>query len=690
VIIVIPFMEINIINIFDCVTAIIFVIAASISLTALLIDQLSLNQNNLNLVFIQPIGYIAKFISPGMKINFFAKIEFVIVFLGTLLEDVNSCRMLVFINKSLQNKWILFSRKILDGKFIIGVEKIGILQESISKVDLQSGIDMVAKLIQQIDNAISLIVNHEKYSYLKLCIGKAENVNSSLFFSASKAQNHQKVNDIKENPYQMIRKLRREANYLMGGDAIRENTGEENSSKGEENFLSRGFFKEDSINESLLYQRLQELTYLSNELLTDFPALLEAVVSYCCRIFDKVQFAAIFLENQQNNQLEIAASFGVEAEKIPLLKLTDFIREIFTTGIPQSLSSPFVYGIPLSLPSSLMAKQGVLVIGNWKMEDAFDISQRKLINSIGEVVGNAIYHAKRIKAISDREEELARQNQILIEQNRELEKNRHQIQIQNLQLLEAAQLKSQFLATTSHELHTPLNVILGLSQVLLRQRNSYLSEQQMDMVKRILNNGNHLLSMIDDMLFFAKNQSGCLSFQENEFHLPNLLSHVVEEYHSFADEEGLTLQLHVKLDNPIVINDSIRLKQVLSKLLLNAIKFTEKGSIEIKAWENEKGKIIIAIKDTGIGIPSSDLENIFEQFWQVDSTITRKYGGAGLGLAITKSLVEIMQGNIYVHSQLGKGSTFIVEFPREVSFQEWNQEWNNDCRNSGFSKKVIF
>ena len=115
-----------------------------------------------------------------------------------------------------------------------------------------------------------------------------------------------------------------------------------------------------------------------------------------------------------------------------------------------------------------------------------------------------------------------------------------------------------------------------------------------------------------------------------------------------------------------MVNDSVRLKQVLVKLLLNAIKFTETGSIKVKAWESGD-RIAIAVIDTGIGIAEPDLEHIFEQFRQVDQTTTRNYGGTGLGLAITKSLVEIMQGIITVKSKLGQGSTFKIELPRIVS-----------------------
>lgn len=209
-------------------------------------------------------------------------------------------------------------------------------------------------------------------------------------------------------------------------------------------------------------------------------------------------------------------------------------------------------------------------------------------------------------------------------------------------------------------------MILGLSQVLLRQRTSTLSEQQVEMVQRILNNGNQLLATIDDLLYFAKVETGCLSFQVEEFNLTTMVAKTIAEHLWLAEQKHLNLSCHVNLAHPLMVNDSVRLKQVLVKLLLNAIKFTKTGSIKVKAWESGD-KIAIAVIDTGIGIAEPDLEHIFEQFRQVDQTTTRNYGGTGLGLAITKSLVEIMQGIITVKSKLGQGSTFKIELPRIVS-----------------------
>jgi signal transduction histidine kinase len=126
------------------------------------------------------------------------------------------------------------------------------------------------------------------------------------------------------------------------------------------------------------------------------------------------------------------------------------------------------------------------------------------------------------------------------------------------------------------------------------------------------------------------------------------------------------LQVNLNLQNPYIVNDSDRLRQVLVNLLANAIKFTDSGSVQVEVWELPSDRIAIVVKDTGIGIAKADMEHIFREFRQLNQTLTRKHGGTGLGLAIVDRLVGMMQGKIVVESQLGKGSTFRVELPRQV------------------------
>ncbi|BAY34758.1 response regulator receiver sensor signal transduction histidine kinase [Nostoc carneum NIES-2107] len=463
---------------------------------------------------------------------------------------------------------------------------------------------------------------------------------------------------------------------------------------------------------------LQLLTNLTNQRITHLPDLLEVIAREVCHIVDIAQFCLIALYNSQTQKLELTTSTGISAENLHILKLNNsldlgnklwgeqqeyiscnqpfntksgLLAQVFATGISQIYqasqkhkdcmidgfsSCPFfpcvpalssvtpasIYAVPIK--SAQAGKLGVLAIGNWDNPQAFNATAQNLLDAIAEVAAIAINNTIMLQVLEEREERLARQNEILLAQNLELEKIRQQIQLKNQQLVETGELKSQFLAITSHELRTPLNVILGLSQVLLRQRNSTLSELQTEMMQRIFNNGNHLLSIIDDMLYFAHAEAGNLSFHTEEFNLETLVLTTLAEHSYLAEEKSLNLQVEINLNSPLIVNDSDRLRQILLKLLLNAIKFTAAGSIKVKVWEITADKIAIAVEDTGIGIAPADIEYIFERFRQVDQSNTRLYEGMGLGLAITKSLVQMMQGSISVTSTVGEGSTFRIELPR--------------------------
>jgi signal transduction histidine kinase len=256
--------------------------------------------------------------------------------------------------------------------------------------------------------------------------------------------------------------------------------------------------------------------------------------------------------------------------------------------------------------------------------------------------------------------------ELLIEQHQELEQQRQQIYEQNLELIQAAALKSRFLATISHELRTPLNVILGFSQMLMRPSKGSLSDKQTEMVQRIFNNGKNLLEMLNEVLDFSRIEANRLDLKPESFNLEHLITTTVDEVCSLAVLKQLTLTSKVNLQNAVVFNDPVRLRQVLVNLLSNAIKFTSSGKVWVEAQEISPDRLSIAVHDTGLGIAPEHINYIFEAFRQVDQTATRKHSGTGLGLAITQSLVQMMGGTITVASQLGQGSTFLIELPREV------------------------
>jgi signal transduction histidine kinase/CheY-like chemotaxis protein len=338
--------------------------------------------------------------------------------------------------------------------------------------------------------------------------------------------------------------------------------------------------------------------------------------------------------------------------------------------IQNSLAPSSLYAVAIA--SVARERLGVLVVGNWQNPDAFDREDQNLLVAVGEQAAIAIGNARLIQALEEREERLAAQNLTLAQQNRELELTRQRIEQQNLQLIEAARLKSQFLATMSHELRTPLNAVIGFAQVLLRQRSAALSATQAGMVERILSNGKNLLALINEILDLSKIESGRLELQLEEIDLNRLVLSTVAELRPLAEQKHLSININLQTENLTIVNDSNRLRQVLVNLLSNAIKFTDSGYIEIKANELSATQFMLSVKDTGIGIAAPELEHIFEEFRQVDQTTTRKHGGTGLGLTITKSLVQMMQGKISVESKLGQGATFYVELPRRVG--EWGVE----------------
>ncbi|MFB2897958.1 ATP-binding protein [Aerosakkonemataceae cyanobacterium BLCC-F50] len=423
---------------------------------------------------------------------------------------------------------------------------------------------------------------------------------------------------------------------------------------------------------------LQRLTNLLNQRLANLSNLLQFMVQSVCDAIPKAQFSLLVLHNPQCNRLMLSVTAGVGTEKLRLEdafgKGEGWLAKVASTGFLQHIEGrddlpACVYAVPIE--SAQAGRLGLLAIGNWDNTNAFSKDEQKLLIAVGEQAAIAINNARIIRILEEREERLAIQNEILARQNEELENQRQKIHLQNLQLLEAAKLKSQFLATVSHELRTPMNAVIGFSQLLLRQmRNkksdSEFSPEQMSMLERILNNGKHLLGLINDILDLSKIEAGRMNLQRQQFNLESLVRETSEEARLLAEEKQIDLQLSANLSNPIIINDPHRLKQVVMNLLSNAIKFTSAGKVEIEVFEIDSMRLAIRVTDTGIGIAESDLKNIFAEFWQVDQSITKKHYGTGLGLAIIKSLVELMKGKVNVTSELGKGSCFQVEIPRHI------------------------
>ncbi|EJH4347111.1 two-component sensor histidine kinase BarA [Salmonella enterica subsp. enterica serovar Enteritidis] len=249
----------------------------------------------------------------------------------------------------------------------------------------------------------------------------------------------------------------------------------------------------------------------------------------------------------------------------------------------------------------------------------------------------------------------------------DLRETLEQMEIQNVELdlakkraQEAARIKSEFLANMSHELRTPLNGVIGFTRLTLKTE---LNPTQRDHLNTIERSANNLLAIINDVLDFSKLEAGKLILESIPFPLRNTLDEVVTLLAHSSHDKGLELTLNIKNDVPDnVIGDPLRLQQVITNLVGNAIKFIESGNIDIlvekRALSNTKVQIEVQIRDTGIGIPERDQSRLFQAFRQADASISRRHGGTGLGLVITQKLVNEMGGDISFHSQPNRGSTF--------------------------------
>lgn len=252
----------------------------------------------------------------------------------------------------------------------------------------------------------------------------------------------------------------------------------------------------------------------------------------------------------------------------------------------------------------------------------------------------------------------------------QLKSNEQKILESNVALKRATEAKSEFVANMSHEIRTPLNGIIGISELLL---GSELTLEQADQLQLVQSSAKNLLAIVNDVLDFSKIEAGKLEFEEVDFDFRDLVAHVLKTFTLSAQTKAVELKLSDRAESALVFRaDSGRIRQVLSNLISNALKFTEAGEVEVLIESRPSqiqscSKLRIEVRDSGIGIAPEKLERLFKAFSQADSSTTRRFGGTGLGLNISKRIIELMNGSIGVHSTEGVGSVFWFEIDLKTS-----------------------
>ena len=427
----------------------------------------------------------------------------------------------------------------------------------------------------------------------------------------------------------------------------------------------------------------------------EIKPLLKSIIGKIANHTDS-QIGVIYLYEEESKSLRPGSTYAIDRQTIgdgfglghglPGQSALEK-RTILVTDVPETyfrISSGGMEGMPknvICVPITIKDR----LVGVLELAGINDYTDKKLkfLNvvayQLGIGINNALAYQHQEKMAEDlkgKNEFMAAQNEELQAQSEELQAQNEEIQAQSEELIsqkkeieekserakEASRLKSEFLSNMSHELRTPLNSILGLTNLISEETIGRINEKQKKYIKIIERNGKNLLQLINDILDLSKIESGTVELSLSKIELKKFITSVSHSIMPLIENKGLSLAIDV-VDDIFIYCDVDKLGQILTNLVGNAVKFTEKGGINISGMV-EKGEfhdtVVIKVSDTGIGISADALEYIFEPFRQVDGSLTREYGGTGLGLNICHNLIKLMGGKIEVESEQEKGSTFII------------------------------
>jgi signal transduction histidine kinase len=391
----------------------------------------------------------------------------------------------------------------------------------------------------------------------------------------------------------------------------------------------------------------------------DLETVLSTIVAKAVQL-SETEAGTIYVFNEVTQKFELRSTYGMDDTLIAAIK-ERHIRIGGDPGVDQAAANraPVQISDVRKVPSEDLE---VLVRAGFRALLAVPLLGADRI--VGALVVRRRQPGEFSRSTVDLLETFADQSVLAIQNARLF----REIEAKSRELAEASKHKSQFLANMSHELRTPLNAILGYTELILDNIYGEPSDKMRTVLERLQSNGRHLLGLINDVLDLSKIETGQLVLSLDDYSLSDVVQGVVSAVEPLAAEKRLSFKAEVEPGLPTGHGDGRRLSQVLLNLVGNAIKFTDKGEVAIRASAANEA-FTVAVCDTGPGIAAVDQAKIFEEFQQADSSITRKKGGTGLGLSIAKRIIEMHGGRIWVESEPGKGSTFYFTLPVRVKAQ---------------------
>lgn len=424
-------------------------------------------------------------------------------------------------------------------------------------------------------------------------------------------------------------------------------------------------------------------------LINQNPTLIEISDASLSKIIKStgLTFGVLYLVEQKS--LRLISSFGISKKFIELkqdvsiysnaIEKKEKVEFRFSDNFPEIKTGIASIKIKYLMIYPIIYNKETIGVLELAAESDPHTDVRNYIDNIHEQLAVGIINAKSFEQLENfigelkkLNEEYQKQNKQIIKQNDELKGLHEQlkdkadeIERQRIKAVELTKVKSEFLASMSHELRTPLISILGLTELLIKDSSVVIKAK--DRLNIVHRNGKKLLSLITNILEFSKFESGKIEVKKESFLLNDIIEEIYPNIQQITSEKNIEFNFDVEKNSNVLLNtDKSKLEQILINLLVNAVKFTDKGSVRLGIKLINGTDIEFGVTDTGIGISDENKKIIFSEFRQVDSSTSRKYGGAGLGLAICKKYVELLGGTLSLQSESGKGSRFYFMLPDTV------------------------